>query len=147
MKVLTFMQNWPKGHVRAGEPTYFVEKILWSLYNKENALYYLDRTKKEEHEFYSEQNIKHCPSEEQNIEFAPKLHTIRRGNRWNVGDVFRPCVWLGTPRRKGSRLLQFAPPIQVVKTYKIGIDEEENRVMIDHEFYCNHSDRTYYSED
>lgn len=47
---------------------------------------------------------------------VPKYHTIRAGNRWEVGDKASLRVWSGQPYR--SKQVEFAQ-VEVVKTFKI----------------------------
>lgn len=57
-------------HPRAGEPTYFMEKIKTSIGVLDAADGY-----------------------------EPKHHTIRAGKRWNVGDMIDFFIWSGLPYR------------------------------------------------
>lgn len=50
-----------------------------------------------------------------------KHHTIRAGHRWKVGDWFSPRVWSGKPYN--SKMIQFAPDIQVKKTWDFEMDD------------------------
>jgi hypothetical protein len=99
----------------AGKPTYFVEKIYKSILKPTD----------------------HVPItgiEESLSLFAltdadPKGHTIRGGHKWKAGDWFRPVVWGDdiNPKsgRKGpyqSKQIQFAPPIEVKKTWDFEMD-------------------------
>jgi len=67
-RVITFSTVFPKGHIRSGEKTYFVEKIQSSmnLFGLEN-------------------------------QFFPKRHTIRASRSFKVGDKFSPRYWSGKP--------------------------------------------------
>jgi hypothetical protein len=105
--VLTFSTKFPASHPRKTEPTFFVEKIMasladcidgWEMYN-DFVLY-------DWHEYYNA---------------IPKHHTIRAGNRWKVGDFFSPRIWSGKPY--ASKQIEFAPPIQVKKTWPFEVDE------------------------
>jgi hypothetical protein len=115
MKVLTCSRHFPKGHPKAGQPTYFVEKILRDLsipnywaefqeWNKEKPMEIL-------HEFsrtfyYPVQGNKH--------------HTIRAGSRWKVGDMISLRVWSDKPYR--SKQIEFAQ-VEVKKVWNIEISE------------------------
>ncbi len=86
---------FPSYHPRAGEPTYFLEKILTSI-GDENFL-----------------SVNHG--------YEPKHHTIRAGHRWKVGDKFSPRVWSGKPYQ--SKQIIIAPDIEVKKVWDFEIDE------------------------
>lgn len=117
-KVITFSRVFPKYHPKAGQPTYFVEKLLSSI----NYKYY-----DEDRQFNPRLSVD---------SFEPKNHTIRNGNRWKVGDKFSPRVWSGKPYN--SKQIIIAPDIEIVKVWDIGL-----RVRGDFkELYCNDCDLT-----
>lgn len=95
-RVITFSRVFPSYHPRAGEPTYFIEKIIKSVgignYNVNMEAY---------------------------NDVQPKHHTIRAGHRWKVGDKFSPRVWSGKPYN--SKQIQFAPDIEVKKVWDFDI--------------------------
>ncbi len=102
---MTFARYFPKTHPNVGVPTYFVEKIYKSLYV-----------------------VKSIPAELVNDfnylimnddNFLPKNHTIRKGNRWKIGDKFSPRVWSGKPYN--SKQITIAPDIIITKIYDIRI--------------------------
>lgn len=112
MRVITFSRYFPKGHPRAGEPTYFVEKMIRAYYLRSNAMtistdliddFYLNQVK----------------GIEPVANFEPKWHTIRAGNRWKVGDLYAPRVWSGKPY--ASKQISFLPPIKIEKIWDISI--------------------------
>lgn len=109
-RIITFSEFYPKYHPKAGEPTFFVEKIWEGLARLGNLdpgnSIILQHVLDERIENYAMGRI-----------FDPKYHTIRRGNRWRVGDWFSPRVWSGKPYR--SKQIQFAPDIQVKKVWDI----------------------------
>lgn len=94
MRVITFSRFFPKTHPRAGEPTHFVQKILHSLLPPG-----------------------YKPATE--LGYPAKFHTIRKGNRWKVGDQFSARIWTGAPYR--SKQEEFAKPI-VLQTWEIIFD-------------------------
>lgn len=61
-----------------------------------------------------------------------KLHTIRSGNRWKVGDTARLFTWTGMPYRSKQRVI--IPDLKIVKVYDIEITKE-NLVYINDVFY------------
>lgn len=107
-KVITFSRHFQKGHPRAGEPTYFVEQILTNLIQQKLPQYGTELLKQEI------VDIKSLDPEKS------KGHTIRSGKRWKVGDKFSPRVWSGKPYC--SRMIQFAPDIEIKKIWDIEID-------------------------
>lgn len=104
-RVITFSRTFPSYHLKAGQPTHFVEKVYKSILKPTD----------------------HVPItgiEESLSLFAltnanPKHHTIRAGHRWKAGDWFSPRVWAGKPY--SSKMIQFAPDIQILKTWDIDI--------------------------
>jgi len=112
MKVIKFSTRFPATHPRKGQHTYFVEKIWKSLWDSEKSSHnplagYWEKYDEAFPIEYSDQENIH--------NHAPKLHTIRAGNRWKVGDHFSPRVWSGKPYQ--SKQIQFAPPIQIKKIW------------------------------
>lgn len=108
-KVLTFSRVYPSYHPKAGQPTYFVEKIVKSLH--------WDRP-------HPPVDIRADFDSDIYINVQPKHHTIRAGHRWKVGDWFRPVVWGNDINPKSgrsgpyhSKQIIFAPDIQVKKTW------------------------------
>ncbi len=108
MAVITFSRVFPAYHPKAGQPTYFVEKVVKSLHKQG------------------------MPPFDVNCDFStemyyicdPKHHTIRAGNCWKVGDKFSPCVWSGKPYQ--SKQIQFAPDIQIKKVWEFEIEADED---------------------
>jgi hypothetical protein len=105
---IMFSIAFPPYHPRAGQPTYFVEKI---------------------HKFIldSGQNI-HIPivpeyitDDSEQVEsqalIFPKSHTIRRGHRWSQNEYFSPRFWSGPPYR--SRQILIAQDLQIMKIWNI----------------------------
>lgn len=109
-KVITFSRVFPSYHPKAGQPTYFVEKI-WKSIN-EASVKHLDVPDISLHTFF---------------ECEPKHHTIRAINPkskkpriWKAGDWFSPRVWSGEPYN--SKMIQFAPDIQIKKVWDFETD-------------------------
>lgn len=71
-KVITFSRVFPSDHPRKGEPTFFVEKLYNSLYGRNNLKGYPPG-------IFIDDSIRDI-----------KVHTIRSGHRWKVGDKFSP---------------------------------------------------------
>lgn len=104
-RVITFSRQFPKTHPNCGIPTYFVEKIYKSLFL-----------------------MKCVPSElapsfnfavMNDVDYYPKHHTIRKGNRWKAGDKFSPRVWSGKPYH--SKQITISSDITITKVYAIRI--------------------------
>lgn len=99
MKVITFSTIFPSTHPRKGVKTFFPEQILCSLGIGINDV----------QAFKSYMNYFAMLADKK------KVHTIRAGNRWKVGDWFSPRIWTGKPY--ASKQLQFGPPIQIKKIW------------------------------
>lgn len=126
-RVITFSRVFPSYHPRAGEPTYFVEKIYKSFHDGNDSFWiHIDNYLKEfrelpwnrfetKRDFFSSLDAKH--------------HTIRIGHRWKEGDWFRPCVWNNDVNPKSGRIgpyhskqFAFAPDIQIKKVWDVELD-------------------------
>lgn len=136
-RVMTFSRVYPSYHPKAGQPTYFVEKILRSQITDEYmSTYYHNMEVLRSFGGYDIIGLNLKPLET----FTPKHHTIRAGHRWKAGDWFSPRVWSGQPYR--SKQIQFAPDIQVKKVWNIEMRFEqtspvaiiENRVIMFDQF-------------
>lgn len=74
MKFITFSKEYPKGHGKAGQPTWFIQKILHSLVTPG-----------------------YQPATE--IGWPAKFHTIRAGNRIKLGETISLRYWTDKPYR------------------------------------------------
>ncbi len=93
-RIILFSRYFPAYHPKAGQPTYFVEKVLNGL-----LVLGIDRNVADwPIDFYKSYNL--------NIDDL-KYHTIRAGHRFKVGDKFSPRVWSGKPYR--SKQIIIAP--------------------------------------
>lgn len=139
-KVITFSRTFPAYHPKAGQPTYFVEKLWNSIDKDANIGLHLNRI--------SLTNLNDTLDLERMESFISSLdlysdcsqskkhHTIRAGSRWKVGDKFSPRVWSGRPYN--SPQITIAPDIEVVKVWDIGLV-----IRGDHkEFVCGDTDLT-----
>jgi hypothetical protein len=112
MKVITFSRTFPSTHPRKGEPTLFVEKIWQGLNTFPLTV--------------SEIVADADPRLEEQLKnhftkvYDPKWHTIRKGNRWKVGDWFHPRVWSGKPYR--SKQVDISIPIEIKKIWEFEMD-------------------------
>lgn len=100
-KIITFSQKFPSYHVNKGKPTLFVEKILngfgvdYTSYSYFQKLLGLN-TKNIAAGKLSYDDIENFwealqPTDE------TKLHTIRVGKRFKLGEKFSPRVWSNKP--------------------------------------------------
>lgn len=125
-RVITFSRNFPKGHARAGEPTYFMEKIWKSLLERGQPMISGIGNNDLSYDYFNNHQQ----------ELQTKKHTIRRGHRWKAGDVFSPRVWSGVPYR--SRQIIIAPDIKIVRADKIQIlSTGEININVQAFFYIN----------
>lgn len=123
-RVITFSRFFPIYHPKAGEPTYFVEKILNSLGVT------IQQVAKEK----PYNNAAHIINDFFVMDGSDtKHHTIRSGNRWKVGDTFSPRVWKGKPYN--SPQIQFAPDIEIKKVWNFDIYFEPYHKVV---FKINH---------
>lgn len=107
---MTFSTVFPRYHPKAGQPTYFPEKI-WAGLADDGVIPGVEMEQAKimglELDFHQYYNAR------------IKSHTMRAGRRWKAGDWFSPRIWSGTAYR--SPQIQFAPAIQVKKTWDIEI--------------------------
>jgi hypothetical protein len=123
-RVITFSRTFPAYHSKAGQPTYFVEKVLnytWDNvelpgFSGAGVLDMLVKLNPNTPKEILESINDSCDSEIR----EDKFHTIRAGSRWKVGDKFSPRVWSGKPY--ASKMIQFAPDIEIKKIWEIDIE-------------------------
>lgn len=126
-RVITFSRTFPSYHPRAGEPTYFVEKIYnWyfgSMKNLDNnpGDYVINNMiTRLNPELYQVNGVEVFINSLSTGIDTWKNHTIRAGHRWKVGDWFSPRVCSGKPYH--SKQIIIAPDIQIKKEWPIKID-------------------------
>lgn len=104
------MTHWPEnmGPELAGTPTYFIEKIWNSFDNDYIDNNFTDWMDDEKYDFNVDA-----------IDMQQKLHTIRKGSRWKVGDKIHFQIWTGKPYR--SKVFRFAPIINAKSVQEIKI--------------------------
>lgn len=120
-RVRTLSRKYPSYHSKCGQPTFFVEKLLnwyWNeesnpYHNVQNMLIDLNGDKWDEHDL-----VKFADHQNREIK-EWKLHTIRAGNHFKVGDKFSPRVWSGTPYK--SKQIIIAPDIKIKKIWNFEI--------------------------
>lgn len=116
MKVLTFSRHFPTGHPKAGQKTYFVEKV-W------NTMRLPDFSLPKEMRQYIHAYEQLLSPEQylQGINVQDKKHhTIRSGSRWKPGDMASLRVWSDKPYR--SKQIEFAQ-VEIVRVWEIEISE------------------------
>ncbi len=136
-KVITFSTKFPSYHPKAGQPTYFVEKFISSLDIMNGGI-----------RFDISQQVSGFFDSNQYLKCKPKWHTIRKGNRWKVGDKFSPRIW-GTdinPKsgRSGayhSKQIILSPDVEIKKTWDFKINGGE--FMINDKIYGGESEAPF----
>lgn len=132
MSVITFSTQYPSYHSRKGESTNFVEKIWLSLISQGliSVSKAVELSKQTGIGNLNMNNIR-------KLDLPLKHHTVRAGNRWKAGDVFKPVIWGDNinPKsgRKGpyhSKQIQFAPDIEIKKVWNIEIKTIESRYRL-----------------
>jgi len=118
-RVLTFSTKFPAYHPKKNEPTFFVEKIYKSLFLMKSV----------PPELVDSYNFEIMNDDT----IAPKHHTIRKGNRWKVGDRFSARVWGTDVNPKSgksgpyqSKQIEFASDVEVKKVWNIKISKSGN---------------------
>lgn len=122
-KVITFSTRFPKGHIKEGQPTYFVEKF-WNQRHSEgieipafNFTQYIATLKdglKYNQSYYDYLGV--------------KSHTIRLGKRFKKGEYFSPRIWNGRPYHDGQ--ITFAPDTLITGCWDIIINAEKDKMQI-----------------
>jgi len=119
---MIFSTKFPSYHPKAGQPTYFVEKIFTSLADSQFPNFKIPKEFKE-YDFHKYYNC-----------IQPKYHTIRAGHRFKVGDKFSPRIWSGKPYH--SKQIIIAPDIEVKKTWYFEISEDRIFIESDYDVFC-----------
>lgn len=124
-RVITFSTKFPSYHLKAKQSTFFVEKIL-------NGLNKLGIETEGDNIWWTDEFCENIDNEIEGLKYC----TIRKGNRWKVGDKFSPRVWSGKPYN--SKQIIIAPDIEIKKVYDIVIDTGVELWM---DIYINGFDR------
>lgn len=126
MKYIMCSRHFPKGHPKAGQETYFVEKIWNALINPESTC---DTQVMTEYLQWGNHEWWEIPKV---YEVQPKHHTIRPNNRFKPGETISLRVWSGSPYR--SKQIEFAQ-VEVKKVWNIEISEFWfiNGVILEHD--------------
>lgn len=115
MKVIMCSRTFPKRHPKAGQKTYFVEKIWAAL----SPAFFPDEKLIKNLNFYDWLEYDSCA--------LPKHHTIRSGSRWKPGDWASLRIWSDKPYR--SKQIEFAQ-VEVKKAWEIKIRIEDNQMIV-----------------
>lgn len=115
---LIFSRKYPATHPKKGQPTHFVEKIWTGIIGDLQLQDYVAD------DSISQMIISNYVS----MNLEPKLHTIRNGKKWKVGDVIIPCVWEldGGLYKKGNKKINFAPELEILKIWDFTIIKNFN---------------------
>jgi hypothetical protein len=112
-KVITFSRTFPSYHPKAGDETFFVEKIIKSIsphdYKRGELISFFNYSAQHSDDNVALADYKICAAA------TPKHHTIRAGKRFKVGDMCSPRVWSDKPYR--SKQISIAPDIKITKIY------------------------------
>src|SRR3954464_12353234 len=114
-RVMTLSRQFPRGHLRAGKPTFFVEKIL-------NSLGYAEFKKD------LPPAVIDIINDFVILDGQTKHHTIRAGHRWKAGDYLSPRVWSGKPYN--SKQIIIGTDIEIKKVWDIVMFCEPNQTTI-----------------
>jgi len=123
---INLTRKYLAGHPRAGELTYFVEKVYSGFYDLEHLTLTLEQFAEFIALDYASDYLKIIGQEDfLDVECKPKIHTMRSGNRWRAGMDIHFKIWKGKPYK--SKTFNFAPiiPCVSVQDYElINIDSE-----------------------
>ena len=132
-RVIIFSRTFPAYHPRAGQPTYFIEKI-WECLGLPEKEYSFN-----------------CPDEYVNYlrlekdDIWGKYHTIRTGSRWKAGDKFSPRIWSGKPYRSPQIII--APDIEIKQVWDFEIKTAYKELPLDYEADVIINHRFYHTDD
>lgn len=102
----------------AGQPNYFTNKIMkamWIHHDHQTGHFIASRTEAENEKF-DRIKVFEDLTVYQTQRLAPKIHTIRTGNRWRPGMKIHPVINNRTKDR-----FQFAPTIECVSVQRVRI--------------------------
>lgn len=119
---LGFMQNWPKSMAMQDDKTYFIEKIWTSLTWEPDYYSFRDEFKEKFKSFWDG-----SWTDEAEISFHPKLHTIRHdeGERWKPGMDIHFVINSRTKDR-----FQFAPVVKCKSVQTIEIEYQNKYTVV-----------------
>jgi hypothetical protein len=107
-KVITFSRTFPAYHSKAGQDTFFPEKVIIGLEKLNHPILEVDELELDE-QVYEES--------------SPKFHTVRAGSRWKVGEMASLRVWSGRPYH--TKQVTLAPDIKITNVWSFEIKGRE----------------------
>ena len=125
-----FARTFPAYHLRAGEPTYFVEKIIatlgYDVFSREyfGLLIRLNPTLEHQTLVAFFDSFWDLSVGDQSIKTKP--HTIRAGHHVQPGDFIRMSVWSGKPY--ASKQIIIAPDIEIVKVWDFSVSKMSDKL-------------------
>jgi len=129
-RLIMFSRVFPKGNVKEGKPTFFPEGIWTFLLGKGMPDVY----------DFAGNYMRECDVKDIDLDTSKlKLHTIRKGNRWKVGDWFSPRVWSGKPYR--SKTVALYHDMQVKQVFEIEI--KDSRITIEGQYFGSYVDGAF----
>lgn len=115
-KVIMFSKVFPKYHPKAGQETNFMQKF-WKAISV--CLPVSEHHRTGIFSDFLEEEVKKLMFSP--IEFHSKYHTIRKGNRFKVGDKFSPRVWQYMPYK--SKQVIIADDVEVKQVFDFEIKD------------------------
>lgn len=113
MRDIKFSTTFPAKHYRAGENTFFIERIWAGLLAIGNPNIFVHSFSQHLHTLTGKIFLTDLESG------FNKYTTIRAGKRWKVDDQFNPRIWTGKPYN--SSPINFAPAITLTSVQLIHI--------------------------
>lgn len=120
MKVITVSRNFPAYHIKAGEPTYFIEQIYNDVFA--GCAFVLELLKELNPKIDIEILDKLNDSLDVDVTDL-KRHTIRKGKRWKNGEEASLRIWSGKPYN--SKQIEFARVKLTVIDFEIKEDDAD----------------------
>ena len=108
-KTILFSKYFPAYHPRAGEPTFFAEKICK----------YLSSNGGDNAQKLTKNLLRNNFGTSDRDSIFPKLHTIRNGHRWKENEYFSPRIWSGPPY--ASKQIRIAEDLRIKHLWDIMI--------------------------
>ena len=124
-KQLAFRLYFPTYHPKAGQQTYFVEKLFRGFPDYVESPFVTSDRLVPKHQYPGIGSVIDIWELER---VKPKFQKIAPGLKWSVGDKFTPYVYLGVPYMSGRILL--GPDVEVVKVWDFNWDPYRNVLQI-----------------
>ena len=107
-RAIMFSKYFPSYHPKAGQPTYFVEKIRKYLSGSGNG---------ESSQNFTKSLLNDVSGNTSSVDVFPKFHTIRSGHRWKELEYFSPRIWSGPPY--ASKQVKITDDLQIKHVWDI----------------------------